>query len=47
MDNKDSQQDSQSHTRHVCDAAYTAMLVTQAPSLEGKLIWLIRRSRRV
>ena len=35
-DNKDFQQDSQSHTLHVCDATFPAMLVTHACSLVGK-----------
>ena len=30
--NKGYQRDSQSHTRHVCDATYSAMLVTHAKS---------------
>ena len=36
MDNKDSQQDSQSHTQHVCDATYPAILVTLACCSAGK-----------
>jgi hypothetical protein len=34
--NKDTQQDSQSHTQHVYDAAYPAMLVTIASGLLSK-----------
>ena len=36
MYNEDSQQDSQSHTQHVYDATYPAMLVTYASGLLSK-----------
>ena len=38
--NKGYQWNSLIHTGHAYDAVYTAMLITYASSLGGKLIWL-------
>ena len=46
-DNKGFQQDSQSHTRHVCDATYPAILVTYACGSADLNFTLTRSNQKI